>query len=307
MLSKKSLGFSAYLDFAKWSPERVVEEIARAGYGAVAYTLAHFNPRTKSPAALKNLIDVTEKGGLVVSEIVVQQDLLTTDSALRLDRTKLVEECVLRAADLGIKNLNVFSGPATWDITASRIPDDITEGEAWDLLVSTYEPLVQLAERNRIQLALEPVFNMLCHDYYSTQEFFRRIDSPWLGINLDPSHLTLYRNDVPWVVRQWSEKIKHVHLKDVIGRVGMPGQDFMFPLLGEGLVQWGDFFEALDGIGYEGFMSVEFESFQYYSRVLGNDPVKAARLCMAQLEQLMAQKGEEITYDHERVRGSSGD
>jgi sugar phosphate isomerase/epimerase len=309
MVSKKSLGFSAYLDFVKWSPEIVVEEIARAGYSAVAYTLAHFNPRTKSPAALRNLIDVTEKGGLIVSEIVVQQDFLTKDSVLRKDRSKLVEECILAAADVGIKNLNVFSGPATWDPEASRIPEDITQGNAWDLLVSTYEPLVKLAEKNQVCLALEPAFNMLCHDYYSTQEFFRRIDSPWLGINLDPSHLTLYRNDVPWVIRQWSRKIRHVHLKDVIGRPGTPGQDFIFPLLGEGLVHWRDFFAALDEIDYRGYMSVEFESFEYYSRVLRNDPVKAARLCMSQLEELMTRKDKdsEAACDHSRVRGPSGD
>ena len=79
----------------------------------------------------------------------------------------------------------------------------------------------------------------------------------------------------------------------------------MFPLLGEGLVQWKEFFAALERIGYKGFMSVEFESFRYYSRILGNDPVKAARLCMSQLEQLLAQKAPEITHDHREVRGSS--
>jgi sugar phosphate isomerase/epimerase len=159
-----------------------------------------------------------------------------------------------------------------------------------------------IAEHHQIQLALEPAFKMLCHDYYSTQELFRRLKSPWLGINLDPSHLTLYRNDVPWVIRQWAGTIKHVHLKDVIGRVGTPGQDFMFPLLGEGLVDWRGFFRALEEIDYQGYLSVEFESFDYYSRVLGNDPVEAARLSMAQIECLLGLESKK-TYDHRSARG----
>jgi sugar phosphate isomerase/epimerase len=302
---KKLLGFSAYLDFARWPTENIVEAIAQAGYRAIGYTLAHFNPRTKSTAELKTLMQITELAGLAVSEVVVQQDLLTTDGRLRADRIKLIEECIQAAAEVGVQILNVFSGPATWEQNATRIPEDIAEGQAWELLVAAYEPLVRLAEKYQVQLAFEPAFKMLCHDYYSTQELFRRLDSPWLGINLDPSHLTLYRNDVPWVIQQWAGKIKHVHLKDVIGRVGTPGEDFMFPLLGEGLVQWREFFAALERIGYKGFMSVEFESFRYYSRVLGNDPAKAARLCMSQLEQLLAQKTVDITHDHREVRGSS--
>jgi len=300
----KQLGFMASLDFTKWAPEKVVDVLAEAGYAALEWTLAQFNPRTKSAADLKNMVKMVRSHGMEVSEVVVQQDLVTTDSSLRKERAKLIEECILAAARAEVRILNVFSGPATWERGATRIPEDLSEGRAWDLLLSAYEPLVRFAEKYRVQLALEPAFKMLCHDYYSTQELFRQLDSPWLGINLDPSHLTLYRNDVQWVIRQWAERIKHVHLKDVMGRVGIPGQDFMFPLLGEGLVQWSDFFRALDGIGYKGFLSVEFESFEYYSRVLGNDPVKAARLSMDQLRRLLSQEAKE-GFDHSSVRGHS--
>jgi hypothetical protein len=34
----------------------------------------------------------------------------------------------------------------------------------------------------------------------------------------------------------------------------------------------------VDDIGYEGYLSVEFESWDYYRQVLGSDPVEAARL-----------------------------
>ena len=183
MIFKKQFGFMASLHFTKWPVERTVEALAEAGYGAVEWTLAQFNPRTKTASELEHLVKITREGGLAVSEIVVQQDLLTTDSSPREDRVQLIQECIVAAAHAGIPTLNVFSGPATWERNAMRIPEDMTEGQAWDLLVSIYEPLVKLAEVHRVQLALEPAFKMLCHDYYSTQELFRRLDSPWLGIN----------------------------------------------------------------------------------------------------------------------------
>lgn len=302
MIGRKQLGFMASLDFTKWPPEKTVQTISEAGYGAVEWTLAQFNPQRMPSGELDHLIRLTREAGLEVSEIVVQQDLLTMDTSLRSQRAKLIQDCIVAAAHCGVRTLNIFSGPATWEPGALRIPEEMTEGPAWDLLVSTYEPLVELAEKHSVSLALEPAFKMLCHDYYSTQELFRRLDSPFLGVNLDPSHLALYRNDVPWVIRQWAGRIKHVHLKDVVGRVGVPGQDFMFPLLGEGLVPWSEFFAALEEIGYKGFLSVEFESFDYYARILGSDPREAARLSMAQIEALVDGRGNEV-FGHGSARG----
>jgi sugar phosphate isomerase/epimerase len=270
MIGRKQFGFMASLDFARWPPEKVVAALADIGYGAVEWTLAQFDPRKGSTRDLERLVRLTRDGRLQVSELVVQQDLLTTDPALRAERARLIEDCIIAAAACGVEAINVFSGPATWEPGALRIPEEMAEGPAWDLLVRSYEPLVELAEKHKVHLALEPAFKMLCHDYYSTQE--------------------------------WAEKIKHVHLKDVVGRVGNPGRDFMFPLLGEGLVPWDEFFASLEEIKYEGFLSVEFESFGYYARILGSDPCEAARLSMFQIERLLAgEKGKEL--DHGTVRG----
>jgi len=47
-----------------------------------------------------------------------------------------------------------------------------------------------------------------------------RFDSEFLAVNMDPSNFRLYDNDVPWAVRRLGSKIRHVHLKDVVGRPG---------------------------------------------------------------------------------------
>jgi sugar phosphate isomerase/epimerase len=302
MITRKQLGFMASLDFATWPPEKIVHTLAELGYGAVEWTLAQFHPHKRAASELESLVRTTRTSGLQISEVVVQQDLLTADRSLRDQRSTLVADCIKAAASCGVGTLNIFSGPATWEPSALQIPQEMPEGAAWELLAQSYGPLVELAEKHEVNLALEPAFKMLCHDYYSTEEFFRRFDSQWLGVNLDPSHLVLYGNDLPWVIGKWAKKIKHVHLKDVFGKIGDPGRDFMFPLLGEGIVPWKDFFAALQEINYAGFLSVEFESFGYYAHILGNDPREAARLSMYQIERLLAaEQGPE--FDHGTVRG----
>ena len=62
---------------------------------------------------------------------------------------------------------------------------------------------------------------------------------------------------------------------------------FVFPLLGEGMVNWQAFFGALDKIGYDGYCSVEFESFEYYRQVLAGNPEAAAKISLEQIEALL--------------------
>ena len=54
-------------------------------------------------------------------------------------------------------------------------------------------------------------------------------------------------------------------------------------------MDWKAFFQSLDDVGYEGYASVEFESFTYGRQILNNDPLKTAALSMEQVEILIAE------------------
>jgi sugar phosphate isomerase/epimerase len=278
--------FLAGLGFAAMEPAEVVGTLAELGYDGVEWTLAHFNPQVHSPADLARVVEVTRAAGLEVSELVVQQDLVTRDEVALDARCRLIEDCARAAADNGIPALNLFTGPAPWDPGAPKLGPDITHGEAWDLVRRAFERVLVVAEEVRVYLAVEAVWGMLARDYYTLQELFRQVQSPYLAVNMDPSHFALYRNDIPWAVRQFGDKIVHVHLKDAIGLDTRQPGDFIFPLLGEGMVDWTAFFGALDEVGYSGFCSAEFESFTYYQRVLGGDVKRAAQLSMEQIRAL---------------------
>jgi sugar phosphate isomerase/epimerase len=285
-MTKSKFAFMASLDFSEWSLEKVVSALAEIGYTGVELTLSHFNPRQKSSDDLKAMVQLVRKRGLDISEVVVQQDVVTLNEKLREDRIRLVKECIEMASQTGLDIINLFTGPAPWDPEAPKIPKDITEGAAWKIVLDAFNEFVASAEKYKVHLAVEAVFGHLCHDYYTIKELLDNFSSKYLGVNMDPSHYTLYRNDVPWVVKKLGDKIKHVHLKDVVGKPGLPGEDFLFPLLGEGTVDWEGFLNALKDVGYIGFLSVEFESFSYYEKILDRNPVKAAQISMEQIRKL---------------------
>jgi sugar phosphate isomerase/epimerase len=281
------LGFMASLGYARMAPQEVVASLARLGYKSVEWTLRHFDPRTHSPAERRELVALTRSGGLEPSEVVVQQDLVCLDGEQRRARIDLCLASIRAAAECGIPAVNLFSGPAPWDPGAPTVGDEISLGQAWGQIWDAFDRFVPEAEQCGVKIAVEGVWGMVCHDFYSTRMLIDHYRSPCLGVNLDPSHDILVGNmDSGWIARQWGlGNIHHVHLKDAVGvpRAG----EFLFPMLGEGQVPWTDFFVALDEMGYQGTCSVEFESFAYHDRVLGANTEEAARLSIEQVQRLL--------------------
>ena len=280
------VGFMASLAFCGMTPAEVVGHLKGLGYASVEWTAAHFNPRTKSAQELRDLVSLTQDSGLAVSEVVVQQDYVVLDETARQDRIAYTVETIEACAEAGVDTVNLFTGPAPWDPAAPKMPNDISEGAAWDMVRDAFDTVVPALERGQVHGAVEGVWGHLCNDYYSTLPLIEHYNSPWLGVNFDPSHDVLKGNfDIGWIVRAWGkDRIKHVHLKDAVG-VQEDGL-FLFPLIGEGRVDWPGMLTALKEIGYAGYLSVEYESFTYHANVLKGDTVEAARRTIADIRSL---------------------
>lgn len=286
------IGFAANLAFMSWEPEKVLDALSTIGYNAVGWTQAHFDPLKKSKDDLIRLVKSTEASGMQIAEIKAPQSFVSLDNEEYRNAIDFTKKVIELAAETGISTVNLFTGPAFWDKSAPVVGEDISEGKAWKMVLDAYEEIVPLAEKGNVHLAIEGCVGMLAHDFYTTKYLIDKLDSKYLGVNLDPSHGILYGNmDVEWIVKEWGNKIKHVHLKDIAGCYGKFGRDFICPMLGEGAVDWDKFLTALAEIKYQGILSVEFESFKYYETMLDGNPVKAADAAYKQVMKLLDRNG----------------
>jgi sugar phosphate isomerase/epimerase len=254
----RPLTFIASLGFEQRPAAEVAAELAAAGYDGVEWTMAHVDDlRQPSPA------------------LACQQDLVT-GGASALERTL---HAIERAHEAGIGTVNVLTGPNLWEPGARPRDDE----QAWATALGSLEAACARAEPLGVAIGFEPCWGTLAHDAQTAR---RVLDQVPVSVTFDPSHFVMTGDDIPSLVREWGERIVHVHLKDAFGRPGMEDEDFHFCLLGEGHVPWPEFFEALDDAGYDGPLSVEFEAYRYYESVLGGDPVAAARLAAEQVAAL---------------------
>jgi sugar phosphate isomerase/epimerase len=95
--------------------------------------------------------------------------------------------------------------------------------------------------------------------------WFTAVPSPALGIEFDPSHLYWQGIDHLRALREYKDRVYHVHAKDTEMlperryRGGVNGDYFRFRIPGYGEINWAAFISALDEIGYSGGVAIEHE------------------------------------------------
>jgi len=285
-MSAKQEGWKfAYLPwFGFKSMEQALDDISSLGYDGVE--LPSLIPY-KTTAELSEVVKKAHSKKLEISEVGFSQDFVILDEGKRKERVAQTKEKIRMASECNISIVKGLTGPYPWDKNSLKIGLDLTEGKAWKLVLDSFNDFIGTCEQYGVYFALEACFGTLTRDYYTTKELLDSVNSKYLVTNMDPSHYNLYGNDVAWVVRRLGkDRIKHVHLKDSVGVPRDEWRDFIFPLLGEGTIDWKEFFQALRDIGYNGYFSAEYESMNYFKNVLDSDPKKAAELSLQLMKKL---------------------
>ncbi|MEM9017704.1 MAG: sugar phosphate isomerase/epimerase [Verrucomicrobiota bacterium] len=180
---------------------------------------------------------------------------------------------------LGVKTVTSFVG---------RDPSRSIE-DNWPRFLDVWKPLVSHAEGQGVRIGIEN-----CPMFFSSDEWpggknlaispaiwrrmFEEIPSDSFGLNYDPSHLLWMQMDYLKPIREFAEKLFHVHAKDAIvdqealddvGILATPLEFHTPKLPGLGEVDWGRFFSALGEIGYTGPVCIEVEDRPYEKTLAG--------------------------------------
>lgn len=178
------------------------------------------------------------------------------------------------AQKLGVKIVTCFLGSPIWPYWYSfpQTPQKLVD-EGFKRIKELWTPIFDIFDDCGVKLALEVHPTEIAFDYYSTEKLFKVFDRrPTLGLNFDPSHLVWQGVDPCIFLRDFADRIYHVHMKDVKvkldGKAGLLGShiDFgdtrrgwNFVSLGHGNVDFDGIIRELNQIGYNGPLSVEWE------------------------------------------------
>jgi sugar phosphate isomerase/epimerase len=178
------------------------------------------------------------------------------------------------AQKLGVAVVNGFTGSSIWHLLYSFPPvADKTIDAGFQLLAERWNPILDVFRDCGVRFALEVHPTEIAFDLYSAQRALEVLNHrPEFGFNFDPSHFHWQMVDPVAFLREFPDRIYHVHVKDAArtldGRSGILGShlnfgdprrgwDFRSP--GRGQVDFEAIARALNAIGYAGPLSVEWE------------------------------------------------
>jgi sugar phosphate isomerase/epimerase len=178
------------------------------------------------------------------------------------------------AARLGVTQVNGFTGSAVWHMLYSFPPNDWNEVErGYQDFAERWGPIIDVFDAEGVRFALEVHPTEIAYDFVTTRKTLAAIDHrEGFGINFDPSHFEHQFLDSPAFVTEFADRIYHVHIKDSIRRLdgrssilgghlnfGEAGRGWDFVSPGHGDVDFEALLRALNRIGYQGPLSVEWE------------------------------------------------
>ena len=179
------------------------------------------------------------------------------------------------AARLGVKVVNGFTGSPIWHMLYGFPPTPASMiDEGFEKFAQQWKPILDRYQELGVKFALEVHPTEIAFDIASAQRTLEALDyHPAFGFNYDPSHMGYQGVDYVAFINRFSERIFHVHMKDVYWsdvpveagvfgghtEFGVPGRYWDFRSLGHGKINFEEIIRALNRIGYKGPLSVEWE------------------------------------------------
>lgn len=268
------------------SLEQVVRTAAEFGYDCVELMcwpvgkadrryagVTHLDVGDFGPADADRVRKLFADANVVVSGLGYYPNPLAPDEAESQRYVDHIRKVIRAAALLGVNQVNTFVG-RDW-----TKPVDAQ----WDRFLAVWRPLVAFAEEHRVRIGIENCPMLFSADEWPGgknlavspaiwRRMFADIPSRSFGLNYDPSHMVLQHMDYLKPLREFRDRLFHVHAKDVRierdqlddhGTLANPALYHVPKLPGLGEVDWGRFFSVLGDAGYRGPLCVEVEDRAY--------------------------------------------
>lgn len=235
--------------------------------------VTHIDVTDFTSAQADDVRGVAEQAGVSISGLGYYPNPLSPDAEESETAVAHIRKVIDAAALLGVNRMNTFVG-RDW----KRSVDD-----NWPRFLEVWKPLIQYAEDHGVRVGIEncpmsftadewPGGKNLATTPAIWTRMFSDIPSDCFGLNYDPSHMVWQHMDYLAPMRDFSDRLFHVHAKDVridrhrLDQVGIMAHplDYHTPKLpGMGEVDWGRFCSVLTDTGYTGPVCVEVEDRAY--------------------------------------------
>ncbi|MGI0037654.1 MAG: sugar phosphate isomerase/epimerase family protein [Nitrososphaera sp.] len=242
--------------FKDYTLVAAIEEIKKIGYGGVEILcdIPHAYPPSFGNDQLERTLKTLSSCNMPISNLnaftlyaigdVHHPSWIENDLHDRQARIQHTIDCLRLARKLGAKNISTEPGgpvPAPGDLPAIS-----------KLFLSGVMTAAEVAEKEGVKLLIEPEPELLLENSSQFRQFMKSVDSDFVKLNFDIGHFYCVGEDPAELVYELADYIEHFHLADIA-----PSRVHNHLIPGKGAIDFRKVIDAIDGIGYKGFVTVE--------------------------------------------------
>ena len=217
----------------------------------------------------KYVLDSFAAKKVEISSLAFYPNTMDGDLEKRAYNIAHLKTVIAASAKLGVNMVTTFVGRDQTKTVEENI----------ELFRQIWPDIIAFAAERNVKIGIENCPMLFGRDQWpggqnlmTTPAIWRQLfaiaDSPYFGLNYDPSHFIWQQIDYVKPLYEFKDKIFHVHFKDIkmfpdklndYGIMAYP-LDYMSPKLpGYGDVNWGKYVSALTDIGFDGHACIEVE------------------------------------------------
>jgi sugar phosphate isomerase/epimerase len=214
-----------------------------------------------------------QEQGVFLSGLGYYPNPLDADAEKAAYYREHIKKVIVAASRLGLSNVNTFIG-------RNQL---LNEEENLKLFAEVWPPLVKFAAEHGIKIGIEncpmyftydewPKGQNLAYSPAIWRRMFEIIPDANFGLNYDPSHLLWMGMDYCRPLREFTDRLHHLHLKDYhvhperLAEHGILANPLTYispKLPGYGDIDWGRYLSTLHDIKHPGPVIVEVEDKAY--------------------------------------------
>jgi sugar phosphate isomerase/epimerase len=281
--------------FKRYSLEDSIREIAKVGYSGVEILcdIPHAYAPTFKDDQVRSLKKTLALSNMQISNLnaftlyaigdTYHPSWIDDSKEMRIEHTI---ECIRLAKRIGAKHLSTEpGGPVVALLPSSRQQQQQQEQQQQQyqdisrlekMFLDGLTRVAKMAEEEDIKVLIEPEPGLLIENSRQLKNFMRKIiNSKYIRLNFDIGHFYCVNEDPAKVIYELSDYIEHFHLADIA-----PTRIHNHLIPGKGSIDFRSVFDAMDDIGYRGFVTVELYPYQ-------DNPIYAAKEAYSYLCSIM--------------------
>jgi hexulose-6-phosphate isomerase len=285
---KKSINLWAFPYPQRMSLRECLQLARDAGFDGIElnYDLDNDLSPKSTPAQYRAIRQMAEQIGIAISGLCSflywPYSLTDNDSSRRARGLDLARLMIDAAHELGTENLLTIAGSTyiPWLPEREPVPIGVCDRRAREAIGG----LLPLAEKRGVSLNVETIwFNGYLTTPAEMNAFVDSFGSKHVQVHFDTGNVMLFQFPEHWIP-VLGRRIKNVHFKE-FSKKGSDHSLDAFRTLLDGTTNWPAVMDALEGVGYEGYLTFEyFHPFLHYPEALVEQSSDA-------LDRIMGRKG----------------